>query len=108
MLQLYVEAAIQLSVCCYLTGYPPLAPLVIPSVVSGAQKTVKDLEQMATADAEAIIDAIEELVQDTSHGSATAADSRLADPVLSKSGQPLMQGELHAHWSATSNKFVGC
>ncbi|KAL3134959.1 Pharynx and intestine in excess protein 1 [Trebouxia sp. C0010 RCD-2024] len=73
-------------------GYPPLAPLVIPSVVSGAQKTVKDLEQMATADAEAIIDAIEELVQDTSHGSATAADSRLADPVLSKSGQPLMQG----------------
>ncbi|KAL3146765.1 hypothetical protein ABBQ38_014749 [Trebouxia sp. C0009 RCD-2024] len=73
-------------------GYPPLAPLVIPSVVSGAQKTVKDLEQMGTADAEAIIDAIEELVQDTSHGSATTADSRLTDPVLSKSGQPLMQG----------------
>lgn len=78
-------------------------------MVSGAQKTVKDLEQMGTADAEAIIDAIEELVQDTSHGSATTADSRLTDPVLSKSGQPLMQGEGHAHksWSAMSSKFVG-
>ena len=87
------------SVWCHVAGYLPLAPLVIPSVVSGAQKTVKDLEQMATTDAEAIMDAIEELVQDTTHGSAAAADYRLADPVLSKSGQPLIQGELLIHTS---------
>ena len=60
---------------------------------------------MATADAEAFMDAIEELMQDTSHGSAAAADYRLADPVLSKSGQPLIQGELLIH-SATSRGLV--
>ena len=77
-------------------GYPPLAPLAIPSVVSGAQKTVKDLQQMATADAEAIIDSIEELMQGARHGDGTATVTRLADPVLTKSSQPSTQGELHA------------
>ena len=63
-------------------------------MVSGAHKTVTDLEQMATADAEAIIDSIEELMQEASHGSGVATHPRLTDPVLSKS-QPSTPGELH-------------
>ena len=51
---------------------------------------------MATADAEAIIDSIEELVQEASHGDGTATVTRLADPVLSKTSQPSTQGELHS------------
>ena len=92
-------AAEYLFVMLYLpaAGYAPLAPLAIPSVVSGAQKTVKDLQQMATADAEAIIDTIEELMQEASHGSGTATVTRLADPVLSKSSQPFTPGDLHSN-----------
>lgn len=83
-------------------GYPPLAPLAIPSVVSGAQKTVKDLQQMATADAEAIIDSIEELMQEASHGDGTATVTKLAEPVLSKTSQPSTQGDFHSeHLSDT-------
>ena len=95
-------AAEYLFVMLYLpaAGYAPLAPLAplaIPSVVSGAQKTVKDLQQMATADAEAIIDTIEELMQEASHGSGTATVTRLADPVLSKSSQHFTPGDLHSN-----------
>lgn len=75
-------------------GQNPLPPFVIPSVVSGAQKTVKDLEQMSAADAESIIDSIEELMVEANHNAGSG--SGLADPVLSKSNRSLTQGELHA------------
>lgn len=68
-------------------------------MVSGAQKTIKDLQQMAMADAEAIIDSIEGLMNEASHGAGDAATARLAEPVLSKTGHPSIQGDSH---SATS------
>ena len=63
----------------------------LASVVSGAEKTVKDLEQLSTADVEALIDSIEALLQDDSSQDANVAG--LADPVLSKSTTSPTQGE---------------
>lgn len=71
-------------------------------MVSGAEKAVKDLEQLAAADPEALIDSIEELLPaGTSQeaGVATAVNAGLAtgvtglaDPVLSKGSGSLAQG----------------
>lgn len=71
------------------------------SVVSGAQKTVTDLQQMATTDAEAIIDSIEELMHEASQGEGAAATTRLAEPVLSKTGHPSIQGGPNSTTSGT-------
>ncbi len=77
-------------------------PFAIPSVVSGAEKAVKDLEQLATADPEALIDSIEALLPDgTSQDAGVTTGSSaglvtgltgLADPVLSKGNGSLTQG----------------
>ena len=77
-------------------------PFAIPSVVSGAEKAVKDLEQLATADPEALIDSIEALLPDGTNQDAgvTTGSSAglvtgltgLADPVLSKGNGSLTQG----------------
>ena len=77
-------------------------PFAIPSVVSGAEKAVKDLEQLAAADPEALIDSIEELLPaGTSQEAGVAGGSSaglvtgvtgLADPVLSKGNGSLTQG----------------
>ena len=71
--------------------------------MSGAEKAVKDLEQLATADPEALIDSIEELLPAaTSQGAGVATGvnaglatviTGLADPVLSKGNGSLTQGE---------------
>ncbi len=58
-------------------------------MVSGAQKAVKDLEQLSTADAEALIDSIEALLQEESSGTAS---SGLTDPVLSKGSGSVTPG----------------
>lgn len=63
----------------------------LASVVSGAEKTVKDLEQLSTADVEALIDSIEALLQADSSQDASVAG--LADPVLSKNTTSPTQGE---------------
>ncbi|KAL0045751.1 hypothetical protein WJX82_003498 [Trebouxia sp. C0006] len=78
-------------------------PFAIPSVVSGAEKAVKDLEQLAAADPEALIDSIEELLPaGTSQEAGVAGGSSaglvtgvtgLADPVLSKGNGSLTQAE---------------
>ncbi|KAL0045752.1 hypothetical protein WJX82_003498 [Trebouxia sp. C0006] len=78
-------------------------PFAIPSVVSGAEKAVKDLEQLAAADPEALIDSIEELLPaGTSQEAGVAGGSSaglvtgvtgLADPVLSKGNGSLTQEE---------------
>ena len=83
---------------CVPAGHSPLLPFITPSVVSGAQKAVKELEQLATADAEAIIDSIEEQMQEaaaTSSSSSTGLGKGLAHPVLSKTSQSLTQGRRH-------------
>lgn len=77
-------------------------PFAIPSVVSGAEKAVKDLEQLAAADPEALIDSIEELLPvGTSQEAGVAMGvsaglvagvTGLADPVLSKGNGSLTQG----------------
>ncbi len=72
-------------------------------MVSGAEKAVKDLEQLAAADPEALIDSIEELLpagtgqeagvaMGVSAGLVTGVVG-LADPVLSKGNGSLTQGE---------------
>ena len=76
-------------------------PFAIPSVVSGAEKAVKDLEQLAAADPEALIDSIEELLplgtsQDAGVATGVSAGlvsgvTGLADPVLSKGNGSLTQ-----------------
>ncbi|KAL0043449.1 hypothetical protein WJX79_004963 [Trebouxia sp. C0005] len=78
-------------------------PFAIPSVVSGAEKAVKDLEQLAAADPEALIDSIEELLPvGTSQEAGVAMGvsaglvagvTGLADPVLSKGNGSLTQAE---------------
>ncbi|KAL0041297.1 hypothetical protein WJX77_011458 [Trebouxia sp. C0004] len=70
----------------------------IPSVVSGAEKAVKDLEQLAAADPETLIDSIEELLpRGTSQDAGVAAGfsagliTGVTDPVLSKGNGSLTQ-----------------
>ena len=71
-------------------------------MVSGAEKAVKDLEQLAAADPEALIDSIEELLpaatsQDAGVATGVSAGlvagvTGLADPVLSRGNGLLAQG----------------
>ena len=68
-------------------------------MVSGAEKAVKDLEQLAAADPEALIDSIEELLPavtsqaaEVATGVSTGLVAGLADPVLSKGNGSLAQG----------------
>lgn len=67
--------------------------------MSGAEKAVKDLEQLAAADPEALIDSIEELLPavtsqaaEVATGVSTGLVTGLADPVLSKGNGSLAQG----------------
>ena len=58
-------------------------------MVSGAQRTIKDLEQLFTTSA----DAIEECIEEAMQAVGVAAGSGMAGPVLSKSSGP--QGQHH-------------
>jgi len=90
----------------------------IPSVVSGAEKAVKDLEQLAAADPEALIDSIEELLPaGTSQGAGVATGvsaglvtgvTGLADPVLSKSNGSLTQGGSYKPAVKSGPKLLHC
>ena len=57
----------------------------VPSVVSGAQRTIKDLEQLSTASADAIVESIEEAMQEAEQAE---AGTGMAEPVLSKNQEP--------------------
>lgn len=74
-------------------------------MVSGAHKTVTDLEQLSTADADALIDSIEALLQEDSSTGGGGTGSGLADPVLSKSNGAVSQG-MPCYVMETAIRFV--